>query len=415
MSGYDAEIIAVGSELLTASRIDTNSLWLTDQLNTLGIEVVSKCVIGDDRARLADAVRGALGRVRLVMITGGLGPTEDDVTRDAVATALGRQQSFREELCEAIAARFRSIGRPMAEINKRQAYLIEGAESLPNDRGTAPGQWIDEGDASVALLPGPPRELKAMFELQCLPRLQQRLPAAVIRTRFYRVACMGESDVDQIIAPVYTKYVNPVTTILSGQADIQIHLRSRAAAADECEKALAEVGAEIERLLGDAVYTVCGDPLEKVVGSMLAERGRTVAFAESLTGGGLAAKFTSVAGASRYFAGAIVAYSNEAKQALLGVPADMLAEHSAVSEPVAAAMAAGAREKFRADYGVSLTGYAGPDGGDERNPTGTVYIGVAGPGNTSVRRLHFGGDRDRTRSLSAVWALDMLRREISYS
>jgi nicotinamide-nucleotide amidase len=410
VTGEDAEILAVGSELLTPTKIDTNSLWLTEQLNTLGVEVVGKSIVGDDRVRLTDAVRGAIGRARIVIVTGGLGPTEDDVTRDAVAAALGRQQSFREDLCEAIAARFRLFRRPMAEINKRQAWLIDGAESLPNDRGTAPGQWIEHERGFIALLPGPPRELKAMFEQQIFPRLQSVLPSMAIRTRFYRVACMGESDVDQKIAPVYTKYLNPLTTILAGIADIQLHLRARAATAEEAEVLLEQVGPEIEALLGTSIYSNCGDPLEKVVGSMLAARGKTVAFAESLTGGGFSGRFTSVPGASEYFAGGVVVYTTAAKQELLGIPGTLLEKYSPVSEPVAAALAENVRARLRADYGVSLTGYAGPEGGDELNAIGTVFIGIAGPAGTSVRRLHFAGDRDRIRTLAGVWALDLLRR-----
>jgi nicotinamide-nucleotide amidase len=412
VTAHNAEIFAVGSELLTPTKIDTNSLWLTDQLNALGLEVTAKSIVGDDRARLTEAIRAAISRAQIVLITGGLGPTEDDVTRDAVAGALGRTQNFREDVCEQIADRFRRLRRPMAEINKRQAWVIDGAEVLPNDRGTAPGQWLAHDDGIIALLPGPPREMKAMFDQHCLDRFKKLLPPMVIRTKFYRVSCMGESDVDQMVAPVYTQYTNPVTTILAGIGDIQLHLRARASTAEEAEALLEKPGTAIEALLGDSICSTCGEPLEKVVGSMLLNAGKRVAFAESLTGGGLAGRFTSVPGASRYFAGAAIVYTDEAKRELLGVPSDLLAEHSAVSEPVASALAERVRSRLKTDYGVSLTGYAGPEGGDERNPVGTVFIGIAGPDQTKVRRMFFAGDRDRIRALATVWALDLLRRAL---
>ncbi len=214
----NAEIIAVGSEMLTPQRVDTNSLYLTGELNNLGVEVVTKCVIGDDRERLADAVRRALSRSEIVILSGGLGPTEDDLTREAVAEALDRKLVFHPEIAEALEQRFAQYKRKMAEINKRQAFVIEGAHVLPNDRGTAPGQWVEESGAVAMLLPGPPHELKAMFERQCLPRLERIVPRLAIRTLVMRVAGMAESDLDQLIAPVYKKYENPVTTILAAAA-----------------------------------------------------------------------------------------------------------------------------------------------------------------------------------------------------
>lgn len=238
----DAEIIAVGSELLTPQKIDTNSLYLTGELNALGVEVVRKTIVGDDRERLTDTIRGAVARSHIVLVTGGLGPTEDDVTRDAAAAALDRGLHFDEEICRWLEDRFRRFGRKMAENNKRQAYIVDGAGILPNQWGTAPGQWIEQDGVIVILLPGPPRELKAMFAAECLSRLERTLPAQAIRTRFYRVAGMGESDLDTLIAPVYTRYQNPATTILAAAGDIQIHLRARCATEQESEALLEEVG-----------------------------------------------------------------------------------------------------------------------------------------------------------------------------
>src|SRR5579871_3256718 len=230
-----AEIIAVGSELLTPQKLDTNSLWLTDQLNALGVEVVRKTVVGDDRDRLTETILDAIGRSQVVVLTGGLGPTEDDLTRDAVGVALGRELIFHQEICDLIAERFRRFNRKMAEVNKRQAYVLDGAEVLPNDRGTAPGQWILKDGIAVMLLPGPPNELKAMFEKQCLPRLERLLPPQVLRTRFYRTIGLPEADLDQMIAPVYTRYTNPATTILAVSGEIHIHLRARCATAEQAE------------------------------------------------------------------------------------------------------------------------------------------------------------------------------------
>ncbi|HLJ14127.1 MAG TPA: competence/damage-inducible protein A [Bryobacteraceae bacterium] len=408
----DAEIIAVGSELLTPQKLDTNSLFLTDQLNTLGVEVVRKTVVGDDRARLADTLRGSLGRSQIIVLSGGLGPTEDDVTRDATALALGRALHFCPDLFAQIEARFRRLNRRMAEVNRRQAFLVEGAEPLPNDSGTAPGQWVEADGACVMLLPGPPHELKAMFTRECLPRLKRRLPPQVIRALELRVAGMGESDLDQLIAPIYTKYLNPTTTILAAVSDIQIHLRARCETAEEAEALLAEVARPIETLLGDRVYSRDGATLEAVIGRMLKQRGETLSVAESLTGGTLGARITSVPGSSEYFIGGFLVYTDEMKHRFLGVSEKLLQQHTAVSEPVALAMASGVRELARSAWTLALTGYAGPDGGTEANPVGTLYIGIAGPGILEARRMQFNADRARIRALATQSALDLLRKTL---
>jgi len=408
----DAEIIAVGSEMLTPQKIDTNSLYLTEQLNELGVEVVQKSIIGDDRSRLAGEIGAALKRTGIVILSGGLGPTEDDVTRDASALALGRGQTFRQEIWDEIGARFARMNRKMAENNKRQAYLIDGAEALPNDRGTAPGQWIEQDGRILFLLPGPPKELKAMFERQILPRLKERLPALVIRTRHFRVAGMGESDLDQQIAPVYTKYANPVTTILAGAGDIHVHLRARCHTAEEAECLLTEVATPIEKILGDRIYSHGGESLEEVIGEILTSTGRTMSVAESCTGGMVAERVTSVPGSSKYFRGGFLTYTDEVKTQLLGVSKDLLAAEGAVSEAAAREMAIGARKVLNTTFALSVTGFAGPDGGTEANPVGTVYIGLASDGTCDVRRVQFIGDRERIRMLASQSALDLLRRKL---
>jgi nicotinamide-nucleotide amidase len=407
----EAEIIAVGTELLGVQRVDTNSLFITDQLNALGVEVRRKMIVGDDRELLTASIREALERVEIVILTGGLGPTEDDLTRDAVAAATGRKLIFRDDLRDAIAARFARMNRKMAEINLRQAYAVEGADALDNPNGTAPGQWLELGASMVMMLPGPPHEMKPMFTNHCVPRLTLLLPEQVIRTRFYRVAGMGESDLDQLIAPVYTKYTNPVTTILAAPSDIQIHLRARCATAEEAEALLAEVCPPIEALLGDRIYSRNGDTLEAVAGAMLAEKNATLSVAESCTGGLLGQRITSVAGSSKYFVGGFLVYSDAMKEQLLGIDPQLIAAHTAVSEEVAIAMAEGARRRTGSTYAVAISGEAGPESSTGA-PVGTVFLGFAGPDLTDARKLQLPGDRARIRTFAAQAALDFLRRKL---
>jgi nicotinamide-nucleotide amidase len=409
-----AEIIAVGSELLTPNRVDTNSLYLTEQLNNLGVEVIAKSVIGDDRDRLAAAVRRSIDRAEIVVLTGGLGPTEDDVTRDAVALALDRKQEFHPEIKDAIEERFRRFGRRMAEINLRQAFVIEGAEALSNDRGTAPGQWVEESGRYLMLLPGPPNELKGMFERHCFPRLSRAVPRKVIRTLVFRVAGMGESDLDQLIAPVYKRYINPVTTVLAAPGDVQVHLRAQCEFEEEAAALLNEVGSQIELLLGEKIYSRNGDPLEEAVGALLRKAGATLAVAESCTGGLLSERLTSVAGSSDYFLGGLVTYTAALKAEMLGVPAEILATYGAVSRETAEAMAAGVRQRTGATYALSVTGLAGPGAGGEKAPVGSVYIGIADAvGCRAIHRQFPAGDRARVRQFAAQTALDQLRLRLS--
>src|ERR1043166_1040483 len=411
MLAADAEIIAVGSELLTHQRIDTNSLYLTEQLHALGVEVRRKLIVGDDRALLSAAVNHALAHVGIVVLTGGLGPTEDDITRDAVAAAFGRSLVFRQDICDQIEDRFRRFNRKMAEINRRQAYLVEGADLLPNPRGTAPGQWIEQDGRVAMLLPGPPGELKPMFASECVPRLEQRLPPQVIRTRFYGVAGMTESELDQLISPVYSKYTNPATTILAAPGDIQVHLRARCATLEETERLFSEVCGPIEELLGDRIYSREGETLETVVGNLLRERGGTLSVAESLTGGLLGERITLVPGSSDYFVGGFIAYSDRLKTELLGVDASVIERRPAVSEEVALAMAEGASSRTGSTYAVSVTGEAGPVSASGA-PPGRVYIGLAGPGLSEARHFQFSRDPSRVRTPAAQTALDLLRRRI---
>jgi nicotinamide-nucleotide amidase len=413
----DAQIIAVGSEMLTPQRVDTNSLYLTAELNKLGVEVVAKCVIGDDLDRLTGAIRRALDETAIVILSGGLGPTEDDLTREAAAQAIGRKLVFQPEIADALEQRFLRMKRKMVEINKRQAFVIEGAAVLPNDRGTAPGLWVEESGRVAMLLPGPPHELQSMFERQCLPRLSRIVPRKAIRTAFLRVAGMPESDLDQLISPVYKKYVNPVTTILAAAGDLQIHLRARCSTEAEAQALLLEVQTPIEALLGDRMYSANGDPLEVVVGGLLRARRATVSVAESCTGGMLGERFTATPGSSDYFVGGFITYSNEMKVELLGVSPEQIERCGAVSKEVAEAMAVQARRRTGSDFAISVTGAAGPDApapppGGEAAPVGTVYVGVADEEGAMVLHRQFLGDRQRIRGFTCQMALDLLRRRL---
>lgn len=412
-----AEIIAVGSELLTPFRADTNSLVLTTRLNDLGVAVSGKAIVGDDVEMLAALVRLALARVDLVVTTGGLGPTEDDVTRDAVARALALPMSEDPALVRTIEARFARRGVVMPSINRRQAMVPQGAVVLGNPAGSAPGLWIETGDKAVVLLPGPPREMLAILDGDLGPRLSARAGVHRVERRVLLMTGRPESAVDEVIAPIYgpwrTAPVPIETTILAGGGQIEVHLSATSDRSDAAGKRLdAAVGA-LAGALGDIVFSVDGRPLEAIVGGALRAKGFRIAAAESCTGGALLSRLTDIPGSSAYVIGGVVAYDNAVKVAELAVPAAMLASCGAVSEPVARAMAEGVRERLAADVGVAVTGIAGPDGGSAEKPVGTVVIAVAVTGRASaVRTSLFFGDRAMIRAQSVVTALDMVRRAL---
>jgi nicotinamide-nucleotide amidase len=412
----NAEIIAVGSEMLTAGRLDTNSLFITEHLNALGIEVTAKHVIGDDATRLVTAIRRALDDSTIVFLSGGLGPTEDDLTRDAVACAIGCTMAADPGILNAIEERFRRMNRTMPEINKRQAMVLDGAEVLSNDRGTAPGQWrVVNGDPTrfVVMLPGPPSELKSMFTRECLPRLEKIAPSAAIHTSVLRVTGISESQLDQTVSPLYVGVPNLETTVLAHDGDLQVRFRAQCQTREEAVSLSEEMADRAVALLGANVYSRDSQPLEAVVGGRLAAAGAMLAVAESATGGGLAQRITSVPGCSGWFTGGYVTYSRRMKTELLGVPAELLAQHGAVSKEAAAAMADGARRTAHADWGVSITGNAGPSTDGDKAPVGTIFIGVAGPDGTEVtHRVWPANDRGRVRSFAAQAALDLLNRRL---
>ena len=407
-----AEIIAIGSELLTPHRADTNSLWLTEKLNSAGIEVKLKTIVGDDDARLDEAIRDALRRSRVVVTTGGLGPTEDDITRKVAARALSRRLVLDERVLEDIRAKFARWGRKMPEINARQAMILDGAEVLDNPNGTAPGMYVEHDSRAVVLLPGPPREMRPMFEQFVLPKLAAKAGDVRVARRVLRVAGMGESAVDERIAPVYTRYDNPQTTILFNQGEIEIHLTAQAKTEQDAELLLDGLAGQIEEKLGDAVFAFRGETMEEVVGLRLAVTGFTLAVAESCTGGLISGRLTEVPGSSVYFMEGVVTYSNEAKVRLLGVPSDLIAEHGAVSARVAEAMAEGARLRAGTDFGLAVTGFAGPGGGTGEKSVGLVYVALSDDAHTEHRRLLLPGDRQLIRWRASQAALDLLRRRL---
>jgi nicotinamide-nucleotide amidase len=410
-----AEIIAVGSELLTPDRVDTNSLFLTARLNHLGIEVTRKTVVGDDLAPLRNAFDEAAKRVELIIASGGLGPTEDDRTRDAVADLLGRKLARDPAVMSKIEARFRQLGRRMSEVNARQAMVPEGAIVLENDRGTAPGLWLESSGRIVILLPGPPHELKAMFTAQVEPRLVRLSTGVRLVARELRVAGMGESDVDQRIAPIYTRHADVQTTILTAPGEIQIHLRAWTQDTAAAERQLQGIVESIVLALGEAVFTTAGESMEEVVARELTMRQATIATAESCTGGLLAERLTRISGSSAYFLGGVVSYSNTLKSAWVDVPAEIIESRGAVSSEVAVALADGIRRRTGATLGVGITGVAGPTGGTPEKPVGTVHVAIADASGSKERGVHYPGERDRIRWQASQTALDLVRRYFLYA
>ena len=409
-----AEILAVGSELLGLTRLETNSLFLTGRLNEIGIDVHVKSVVGDDAAVLRDVFRQALARADLVITSGGLGPTSDDLTREAIAEALGLPLDEDAEVLASIRARFERRRMPMPEPNRRQAAVPRGAVVLANSAGTAPGLWIEWRGKIVVLLPGPPRELEPMFDGGVVPRLQPLTDGRRVRRRVIRIASRPESLVEAIAQPVYGPLATastPIeTTILAAPGQTELHLSSRGTEIATLDAALDAAVAALSAAIGDAVVSVDGRLLEVVVGDALQHRGWRIAVAESCTAGLVAARLTEISGSSAWVAGGVIAYDNAIKRSALGVPDALLQAHGAVSEPVAQAMADGARTRFGVEVGLSVTGIAGPTGGTPEKPVGTVAIAIATPESAAVRTFLFVGDRQMIRTQSVVAALDMVRR-----
>jgi nicotinamide-nucleotide amidase len=405
-----AEIIAIGSELLTPYRLDTNSLYLTDGLNQVGIRVVHKAVVGDSLDDMRASFRQALDRADLVVACGGLGPTDDDRTREAVADLLSRKLELNEGVLRHIQELFRRFGRVMPEINRRQAMVPEGATVIPNPRGSAPGLWIEASGHIVILLPGVPAELRAMFDQEIRPRLTRLGHDERLFTRDLRITGLPESEVEQRVSPLYALYPDTETTILASPPGIQLHPRVWSRDPAQANQILDEMVKRMALALGEHLYSTEGEAMEEVVARALTENRATIAVAESCTGGLLAERLTNIPGSSSYFLGGVVCYSNELKSSLVDVPAELIESKGAVSPEVALALADGIRKRTGATIGVGVTGIAGPGGGTPEKPVGLVHIGIADERGPRDRRFQFPGDRERIRMHASQTALDSVRR-----
>lgn len=404
-----AEIIAVGSEMLTPDHLDTNSLFITQKLNEAGVEVQLKTVIGDREEDIVGVLRAALRRSDLIVFSGGLGPTEDDLTRSAVAKSLNRSLRMDTGLLDGLRRKFASRGTTMPRINERQAEVIERAEVLANPLGTAPGMWIEENDRYVVLLPGPPRELKSMMESHVVPRIRKLGRGRRLVLRVFHVTGMTESEVDSKVAPIYLGYREVQTTILASPGHIALRLNRWLDPGEEPAD-LEELAGRIREVLSDAIFSADGESLEEALGCLLRGSGETLAVAESCTAGMVGMRITAVPGSSEYFLGGVLCYSNDAKQRLCGVSPELLEKHGAVSAEVAEALARGVREALRSSVGLSITGIAGPAGGTSEKPVGLVYVGLSDSGRTKHLRRMIPGDRDTIRERATYFALSNLRR-----
>jgi nicotinamide-nucleotide amidase len=416
-----AEIIAAGSEMLTPYRQDTNSLYLTSRLNELGVQVAFKTIVGDNLEHLTGAAKAAIARADIVVFSGGLGPTEDDLTREAVGEALGLRLRRDNDILAEMYKRFAARRMTMPPNNAKQADVLQGAEVLANANGSAPGQYIDtvvgRHRKIVILLPGPPKELKPMYDAQCLPRLAATLPQRHMARRMLRMALIPESQVDARTAPIYKLYWDVETTILAGSGEIQLHFVCTKASDAEAQARVDELAEKIEAEMGEAIFSSHGESLEEMVLLMLGLRHMTLAAAESCTGGLLAERLTAVPGSSRYFLGGAVVYADRLKTTFAEVPDEMIRTEGPVSEAVARAMAEGIRRKTGASVGVGITGIAGPGPGvgpDEGKPIGLVYVGIsfADEGNAKVVELNLTGDREWIRLWASQHALELLRRSL---
>jgi nicotinamide-nucleotide amidase len=410
-----AAILAVGSELLTPHRIDTNSLFLTGRLNEIGIEVMSKTVVGDNEQALRTAVRRAMQDVDVVITSGGLGPTADDLTREAVAAELGLALVEDDEVLATIRRRFERRGLRMPDGNRRQAAVPQDARVLPNPHGTAPGLLIEADSKILALLPGPPRELQPMFEAHVVPVLSELAQGGRLVRRVIKIAGKPESHVEEIAHPIYSEFaegdISIETTILATPGQIELHLSARGSEQDPLEPKLEEAVGALVAALGPAVFSVDGRALEQVVADELLARSWRLAVAESCTGGLVGGRLTDIPGSSAWFAGGVVAYANEIKETEIGVPSELMKQHGAVSEAVAVAMADGVRQRFKTDVGLAVTGIAGPSGGSAEKPVGTVMIAVSS-GPAIVRTYRFVGDRTMVRQQSVIAAVELLRQSL---
>lgn len=406
------EILAVGTELLLGQIANTNARWMSESLAAIGADVLRHQVVGDNLDRIVEAMRLSAGRAEVVIVTGGLGPTQDDITRDALAVVMGAPMVRHPELEDLLREKFRSFGRrEMPESNLRQADVPEGARYLTPSRGTAPGLVADlPGAARIYAVPGVPEEMVEMMETTILPELASQ-GVAVVRSQVLRCAGIGESALAERVDDLFSGSANPTIAFLASSGEVKVRITAKAATAEAAERLIEPVAEEIRRRLGDVVFTTDDETLEAAVVRLLTDAGATLACAESITGGGVGARITSVQGASEVFVGSAVVYRNEAKASVLGVSRETLEGPGPVSEECALEMAAGTRRVFGSDLGLSLTGAAGPEshGGA---PPGVIWIALDGDEVTHARGFQVPGERDRVRRWAEQAALDLVRRHL---
>ncbi len=397
--------------MLGPTRTDTNSLKLTAALEDFGVGLARKSIVGDTLRDLADEIRYDIERADLLIITGGLGPTEDDMTREALAEALGLEMEVDQSIIDRIAARFAARGWTMPEVNKRQANVFRGQTTLTNERGTAPGFHIETRGKHVWVFPGVPHELEWMIATYLRPWLEQLSGGRSRYRRVLKIAGLTESGVEEKLKPYYDAHAGEVPTILASHGHIEIHLQADGAESD-ARAALVSREQELHEIFSDRIFGYDDDSIESVIGALLTSRGETLATAESCTGGLFGSRITDISGSSAYYLGGGVCYTAAAKTALAGVDEQLIREHGEVSEPVAIALAQGIRERFGATWGVGITGIAGPTGGTPEKPVGTVHIAVAWPEGVKHRKFFWQGPRTIIKWFSTQFALDMLRRSI---
>ncbi len=405
-----AEVIGIGTELLLGQIANENARWISERLAEVGVDVLHHQAVGDNLERIAGAYRLAMSRADVVISTGGLGPTQDDITRDGLALALGVALVRRPELEELIRAKFAALGREMPASNLLQALVPAGARPIVPERGTAPGIVAEAGGVVVYALPGVPAEMREMMEGTVLPELAARSGATIV-SRVLRCTGIGESRVAEVLDDLFRGRENPTVAFLAAAGEVKVRITAKAATREEAEALIEPVAAEARRRLGDVVFSSADEALEEAVGRLLRAAGRTLACGESLTGGALGARITAVPGASDYFRGSAVCYTAEAKREVLGVSPDTLRAHGPVSGPCALEMAAGARRLFGADLGIGLTGAAGPEPHAGAEP-GTVWVALAGEDVSHARGFRAPGDRAQVRRWAEQAALDLVRRHL---
>ncbi|EMS71878.1 competence/damage-inducible protein A [Ruminiclostridium cellobioparum] len=407
-----AEILAVGTELLMGQIVNTNAQYLSSKLPDVGISVYYHSVVGDNPERLRESLELALKRCDVVITTGGLGPTQDDLTKETISEVCGRRLVLHQESLDAIKAFFKKIGREMTHNNEKQAYMPENCTILKNNNGTAPGCIIEQGGKVIVMLPGPPSEMKPMFDDSVFPYFRERSSYA-IESKFLRVFGIGESAMETKILDLIEGQTNPTIATYAKEGEVTIRVSARVEQGKDAEKLLGPVIEEIRKRTGDSLYSEEDRTLDQVAAELLSGHKLTLATAESCTGGLISQMLTNIPGISSVFMGGAVTYSNDAKEEYLGVRRDTLLQYGAVSRQTAAEMAAGVRSRLKTDIGVAVTGIAGPDGGTPDKPVGLVYIGLSSEKGTVTKELRLLGNRKRIRTITALHVFDMIRRHVS--